>query len=400
MFKSLKKKLKSAISKVSKKVEESKPEESSEGLEKKEKSVEETKPEKPKEKKLKKDKPKQEKSKKAELIKEIDEIKDKEAEEPSEEKQPEKEKQTQPEKQIQKPAEKKEQQKKSVLKKLKSKLSYNISEKLFEQIFDELEIILLENNVALKVIDVIKKDLKKELVGKQIPRKKVELKIKKVLKNSIQNLFEAEDINILELTKQKKPLVVCFVGVNGSGKTTTLAKIASMLKQNNKKVIVAASDTFRAAAIQQVQEHTDKLGIKLIKHDYGADAAAVAYDAIKYAKSHDTDVVLIDTAGRLHSNKNLMQEIKKLKRVTNPDLTIFVGESITGNDCIEQARTFNQEIGIDAIILSKADIDEKGGAAISVSHITGKPIIFIGTGQEYKDLKEFNSELVVKSLGL
>ena len=179
-----------------------------------------------------------------------------------------------------------------------------------------------------------------------------------------------------------------------------LEQWANLLKQNGKSVVMAAADTFRAAAIDQLQEHADKLKIKLVKHDYGSDAAAVAFDAIKHAEAKGVDVVLIDTAGRLHSNTNLVDEMKKIVKIANPDLKIFVGESITGNDCVEQATQFNEAIGIDGIILSKADIDEKGGAAISISFVTQKPILYLGTGQEYKDLKPFNAKELLASLGL
>jgi fused signal recognition particle receptor len=172
------------------------------------------------------------------------------------------------------------------------------------------------------------------------------------------------------------------------------------MQNNNLKPVLAAADTFRAAAIHQLEEHGDKLNVKVIKHDYGSDPAAVAFDAIKYAESKNLDVVLIDTAGRMHSNTNLVDEMKKIIRVANPDLKIFVGESITGNDCTEQAKKFNEAIEVDGVILSKADIDEKGGAALSVSYVTGKPILYIGTGQEYKDLELFNSENIIKNLGL
>ena len=189
------------------------------------------------------------------------------------------------------------------------------------------------------------------------------------------------------------------MGVNGSGKTTTTAKLTKLLQSNDMKVVLAASDTFRAAAIDQLQTWADKLNVRLIKHDYGADAAAVAFDAIKHAKSKKIDVVLIDTAGRMHSNINLRDELKKIVRIAKPDLKIFVGESITGNDCIEQATTFNESVGIDGIILSKADVDEKGGTAISISHVTDKPILYLGTGQELKDIEKFNLDKLIQSLG-
>jgi fused signal recognition particle receptor len=192
--------------------------------------------------------------------------------------------------------------------------------------------------------------------------------------------------------------VILFVGINGSGKTTTLAKIASMLKEAGVSSVIAASDTFRAAAIQQLEEHANNLSIKMIKHDYGSDSSAVAFDAIRHAESKGLDVVLIDSAGRLHSNSNLMDELKKLSRVTKPDLKIFVGESITGNDCIEQAQKFNEAIGVDAIILTKADVDEKGGTAISISHVIKKPILFFGKGQNYGDIERFSPKKIVDSI--
>ena len=199
---------------------------------------------------------------------------------------------------------------------------------------------------------------------------------------------------------EEKPFVIAFFGINGSGKTTTIAKIADLLKKNKISCVLAASDTFRAASIEQLQIHADKLGIKLIKHDYGSDPAAVAFDAVKHAKAKKIDVVLIDTAGRLHNQANLMEELKKIVKVAKPNLKLFVGESIAGNDCIEQAQKFNEIIGIDGIILTKADVDEKGGAAISVSYITKKPIIYLGVGQEHSDLKEFEPNTIIESLGL
>jgi len=297
--------------------------------------------------------------------------------------------------------EKKEPEKKGFFGKLKDKIvTKKIDEKQFEELFWNLELILLENNVAVEVIEKIKSDLKEELVDKPIQRGKVLDRISGVLKNSVEGLFDVEQFDLLERVKVKSPFIICFVGINGSGKTTTIAKIAQLLMDNDLKCVMAAADTFRAASIEQLEEHANNLGVKVIKHDYGSDAAAVAFDAVRYAESKGTDVVLVDTAGRLQSNVNLMDELKKVIRVVKPDLTLFVGESITGNDCVNQAREFNEIVGIDGIILSKADIDEKGGAAISVSYVTKKPILFIGTGQEYKDLKEFNSDVVVESLGL
>lgn len=274
-----------------------------------------------------------------------------------------------------------------------------LSESKFEELFFELEVAMLENNVAVEVIEKIKDDLKKTLMSEKVSRMKTEVIVAESLKRSIDELFDIEKVNILKEARKKKPYVICFVGVNGSGKTTNLAKLANYLQKNGLSVVIAACDTFRAAAIQQVEEHANNLGIKLIKHDYGADAAAVAYDAIEHAKAKGKDVVLIDTAGRSHSNTNLMEELEKVVRVSKPDLKIFVGDSLTGNDAVEQAKTFNERVTIDGIILSKVDVDEKGGAAISVSYVTQKPIMFIGTGQTYDDLEEFDKDKIIRNLG-
>jgi len=277
---------------------------------------------------------------------------------------------------------------------------FNLSEARFDELFWNLEVTLLENNVAVEVIEKIKADLKEELTTGKISRKGVEEVIRDTLKKSIEEVLDVETFDLLKRVKTKKPFIIAFIGINGSGKTTNMAKVAKMLQNNGLSVVFAASDTFRAAAIHQLEEHANRLKIKMIKHDYNADPAAVAFDAIEHAKAKGIDVVMIDTAGRLHSNTNLMDELKKIIRVNKPDLKIFVGESITGNDCVEQARVYNEAVGIDAIILAKADVDEKGGAAISVSYITKKPILYIGTGQTYDDLKKFDKELVIKSLGL
>lgn len=275
-----------------------------------------------------------------------------------------------------------------------------ISEEKFEELFWDLELALLENNTAVEVIEKIKSDLKKSIVDVPIKRSQITATIMESLKRSLKEILSVDSFDFVERVKQKKPFVICFVGVNGSGKTTSIAKIAYLLKKNDLEPVLAAGDTFRAAAIDQLEEHAVNLDVKIIKHDYGSDAAAVAFDAIGHAKSKGKDVVLIDTAGRLHSNSNLMDELRKVIKVSEPDMILFVGESITGNDCVEQARKFNESIGIDGIILSKADIDEKGGAAISVEYVTKKPILFIGTGQEYEDIEKFSADKILKSLGL
>jgi fused signal recognition particle receptor len=275
-----------------------------------------------------------------------------------------------------------------------------ISSDKFDDLFWELELALLENNVAIDVIEKIKQDLKSKIADKPIKKDEVATIIVDSLKQSIEDLLSFEVKDLVKLSKEKKPFVICFLGINGSGKTTTIAKVGKLFQDHGMSVVMAAADTFRAAAIEQLEQHAHNLNIKLIKHEYGSDAAAVAYDAIEHAKAKGKDVVLIDTAGRLHSNKDLMAELKKIIKVSNPDMKIFVGESITGNDCVEQAKQFDDMVGIDGIILSKADIDEKGGAALSVSFVTKKPILYIGTGQGYEDLELFDKDKIIKNLGL
>lgn len=293
-----------------------------------------------------------------------------------------------------------EEDKKGVFEKIKEKITSKvINEEQFNELFWELEVALMENNVAFEVIQKIKEDLAKELVGVPIKRGEVEKTIMESLKNSLENILKFKDFDLFKKIKEEKPYVIIFLGVNGSGKTTSIAKIANYLKKNKLTCVLAAADTFRAASIQQLEEHGEKLGIKVIKHDYGSDPAAVAFDAVKYAKQKNIDVVLVDTAGRQHSNANLRDEMKKIVRIANPDLKIYIGEMISGNDCIEQIKEFDKAVNIDGVILSKADIDEKGGTAISVSYVTGKPIFYLGTGQKYNDLEVFNREKILKNLG-
>ena len=197
---------------------------------------------------------------------------------------------------------------------------------------------------------------------------------------------------------KKKPLTIMFIGVNGVGKTTTLAKLARWLQLKGKSCVFAAADTFRAASIEQLQAHADKLKIKMIKHNYGADPAAVAYDTIEHARAKKIDVVLIDTAGRQHANQDLMGELAKIKRVAKPDITILAVDSLTGNDAVSQTKTYNDSIGIDAVILTKSDADNKGGTVLSVAYVAEKPIPFLGTGQDYDDLEEFKAAAVVEKL--
>ncbi|MBI4980070.1 signal recognition particle-docking protein FtsY [Candidatus Woesearchaeota archaeon] len=298
-----------------------------------------------------------------------------------------------------KPAEPEE--KKGFFDKIKQTLTTKtISADKFEELFWELEVALLENNVSVEVIERIKEDLKEELVDKPIPRD-VERVIEETLQRTMRDILSFEKINLVSLIKKtkKRPYVIAFFGINGSGKTTSIAKLTHYFQKNGFSVVLAACDTFRAAAIQQLEEHANKLGAKMIKHDYGSDAAAVAFDAVKYAEKNNIDVVMVDTAGRLHSNTNLMAELEKIIRVTKPNLKLFVGESITGNDCIEQAKQFNALVEMDGTILTKADVDEKGGAPLSIAYTINKPILFLGVGQNYDDLEEFDTDVMMKRLG-
>ena len=292
-----------------------------------------------------------------------------------------------------------EPEKKSFFSKIKEKVTtIQLSEDKFDELFWDIELALLENNVAVEVIEKIKHDLKEELTTGRAARGGLQERVMRRMQETLTEVLSQEPIDLLKSAEQHKPLVICIVGVNGSGKTTSIGKLGNYFQQEGKSVVFAAADTFRAAAIQQLQEHAKNLNIPCIAQSYGADPAAVAFDAIKHAEAKRIDVVLIDTAGRLHSNTNLMDELAKVVRVAKPHHTLFVGEAVTGNDCVEQARLFSQKTNVDGVILTKADVDDKGGAAVSVAYVTKKPILFIGTGPGYDDFEHFMPETVVKSL--
>jgi len=271
-------------------------------------------------------------------------------------------------------------------------------------ILSDFKMILAENDVAFPVADRICDELAKRLTGVQV--KRLEDRKKIVEENLRQVLLEVMLTNnkidllkkIEEKRKKSEPFALLFVGINGTGKTTTIAKVAQFLRDKGYSVVLAASDTYRAGSIEQLEEHARRLGMRLIKHKYGADSAAVAYDAISHAKAHGINVVLIDTAGRMQTNQNLMNELAKVKRVVAPDLTVLTVDSLIGNDAVMQAEEFHKCVGIDATILTKVDADVKGGSALSVTYVTQKPILFIGVGQTYKDLELFNPEKFVNMI--
>ena len=263
-----------------------------------------------------------------------------------------------------------------------------------------LEMALLESDVALPVAEQIVSSVKSELVGhkKRIGADTGQL-AEDALRSALMKMLSANRLDFDEYIKSKeKPVKILFVGVNGTGKTTSIAKVARYLMNQGYSVVLAAGDTFRAGAIEQLEVHGSRLGLKVIKHKTGGDPAAVIFDAVEYAKAHNKDVVLSDTAGRLHTNINLMDQMRKIVRVTNPDLLIFVDEAIAGNDAVERARLFNESVPIGGSILTKTDADAKGGSAISIAYITGKPVLFLGVGQDYPDLVKFEPQWLVDRL--
>ncbi|MBO4356830.1 MAG: signal recognition particle-docking protein FtsY [Candidatus Methanomethylophilaceae archaeon] len=272
-----------------------------------------------------------------------------------------------------------------------------IKDDALDEILDELYFTLLEADVALPVADKIKEGVRENLLGKKYDRSySLEEVVEMSVKDAIRDVLEINEFDFDEwITEQKRPTVIMFVGINGTGKTTAIAKIANRLQKNGKSVVMAACDTFRAGAIEQLSIHADRLGCKIVKQTQDADPAAVAYDAVEHAKSKLKDVVLVDTAGRMQTNSNLIEEMKKIVRVAKPDLKVFVGDSLAGNNAIEQAKVFDDAVGIDAVILTKIDTDAKGGAALSIAHTIGKPIAFVCNGQEYDDIVKFNTEWMI-----
>ena len=279
----------------------------------------------------------------------------------------------------------------------------DLNEKDIEDVLFELEINLLESDVATEVIDSIKDSLKEKIIGSRVEKKNIQNFVKQSLIEFISETFDnAGHVDLVARINEKKssnePFIVVFVGINGTGKTTSLAKVANILKNEKLSVVIAAADTYRAGAIEQLREHTNRLNLKIIAQNYGSDPAAVAKDAVLYAKSHKVDCVLVDTAGRMQTSSNLMEQIAKITKVVKPDMKIFVGDSLAGNDTVNQAREFHKQVNFECSILTKSDADARGGAALSIVNVTSSPIIYVGVGQEYDDIVKFSKQTFLENV--
>ena len=276
-----------------------------------------------------------------------------------------------------------------------------LKEGTVDDVLDDLEIVMLQSDVALPVIERMRRDLRRELAGRKL-RYGVDAEdaVRTSLEHSVRTILALPPVDLARAIRERaeKPYVILFVGVNGTGKTTSIAKLAGWLRGHGLSSVIAAADTFRAGAIEQLLVHGERLGIKVVRQQEGSDPAAVAFDAVQHAKARHLDVVLIDTAGRQHTNENLIEEAKKIRRVVRPALTLFVGDALSGNDVVEQARLFDQAIGFDGLILPKLDADVKGGAALSTTFVTKKPILFVGVGQGYGDFAPFDPDWMVRRL--
>lgn len=279
-----------------------------------------------------------------------------------------------------------------------------ISEKEVTRILDEFLLALAENDVAYSVAQKICDSLREKLKGVEVRRfsdstEPAKAVLREVLLELLKGSGEETFFKILDERKSEhKCAIVLFVGVNGTGKTSSIAKIGRLLLRKGFSVVIAAADTYRTGSIEQIEEHARRIGIKTIKHAYGGDAAAVAFDAVNYANAHGINVVLIDTAGRMQTNRNLLEEMKKIARVANPDLTILVADALTGNDAVEQAQKFSEAVHIDGVILTKLDADVKGGSAVSMAAVINRPILFATVGQSYDDIISFEPDRMVQNM--
>ncbi|OFX17627.1 signal recognition particle-docking protein FtsY [archaeon RBG_16_50_20] len=279
-----------------------------------------------------------------------------------------------------------------------------LSDKEISQILDEFLLVLVENDVAYSVAQKICGSLRDRLKTVEVRRfsdstEPAKTVLREVLLELLKGSGEESFFKVLnERKSEQKSCIILFVGVNGTGKTSSIAKIGHLLLRRGFSVVIAAADTYRTGSIEQIEEHARRIGIKTIKHDYGGDSAAVAFDAVNYASAHGINVVLIDSAGRMQTNKNLLEEMKKIARVAKPDLTILVVDALTGNDAVDQGQKFSEAVNIDGVILTKLDADAKGGSAISMAAVIGKPVLFAAVGQNYEDLVSFEPEQMVENM--
>ncbi len=279
-----------------------------------------------------------------------------------------------------------------------------LSDDSLDPLLWEFKISLLENDVALSVAEEMCDEIKERLLGEAVGRfENKKERVNDALRDGLYKVLQAPvNVDLLEAVaikrRERTPLIIVFVGVNGTGKTTTIAKVANLLLKKGYSVVLAGSDTYRAGSIEQLEGHAKRLGIRMIKHAYRSDAAAVAFDAINYARSHGINVVLVDTAGRMQTNRNLIDEMKKIVKVAKPHLTVLVVDALAGNDSVDQAQIFDEAVGINGVILTKLDADVKGGAAISIAFAIKKPILYLGTGQFYDDLTSFDPRFLVESM--
>ena len=274
-----------------------------------------------------------------------------------------------------------------------------ISEKKIEGTLQDLEIVLLENDVALPAVDAISSKMREDLTGsKKKITQSVDAMVVQALKDALLEVL-GEGFSLTGyIDTHDRPVKILFTGVNGAGKTTTVPKVGHFLKKNGYSVVIGSGDTFRAGANEQMQTHADRIGIKVIRHQEGADPSAVLFDTVEYARAHGIDVVLADTAGRFHNRANLMNQLEKIRRVMKPDIVAYVDEAVAGNDAVIRAEEFNNAVGTDTVVLTKADMDTKGGAAISIAHTIGKPIMFLGIGQGYDDIIPFEPATIVEEI--
>jgi len=279
-----------------------------------------------------------------------------------------------------------------------------LSERELDDLAFQFQLALIEGDVAQAVAEKLTDQVKESMKSIKVERGDEPSEVvKQALLSSLEQRFaSAGSPDILAKIKEKnargEPYVILFLGINGTGKTTTIAKFGSMLKEKGVSVVAAAGDTHRPGAIEQLSEHADRIAMKVVSQRYGADPAAVGRDGLLYARAHHIDCLLIDTAGRMQTNQNLMEEMAKIVRVVNPDFKIFVGDSLTGNDAVSQAELFSRYTGFDGVILTKADADARGGAALSIVFSIGKPVLFLGVGQEYGDLAPFDYHKFIDSL--